>query len=53
MDHHILETEILAIWEATMTIIHKQLSEVIIETDSLIALSTIKGEINPPSNIRI
>lgn len=52
MDHHILETEILAIKEATMTLIYKQLSEVIIETESLIAISTIQEEINPPSNFR-
>lgn len=51
-DHHILDAEILTIREAIVAIIQKQLSEVIIESDSLIAIQAIRGEINPPSNIR-
>lgn len=52
-DHHILEAEILAIREAIVAIIQKQLSDVIIESGSLIAVQAIRREINSPSNIRI
>lgn len=48
-DHHILVTETLATREAVIAIIQKQLSKVIIESDSFIVVQAIRGEINPPS----
>lgn len=48
-----LVTEVLAIQEhtVTITIIQKQLAKVITESDSLVAIKAINGDINPPSHI--
>lgn len=43
--------KILAIRKATVTIIQKQLAEVINESDSFIAVTAINREISPPSQI--
>lgn len=51
-NHNILVTETLVIREATVTIIQKQSAQIIIESDSLIAIKAINEEINPPSHIR-
>lgn len=51
-NHHILVTETLASREAIVAIIQKQLTEVIIESDSLIVIQSIKGEIAPANQIR-
>lgn len=49
-DHHNLVAEILAIRKAIVTIIHKELAEVIITSDSLVAVKAING--GPPIQIR-
>lgn len=41
--------EALAIWEAIVTIIQKQLMKIIIEIDSFVAIKAINGEINSNS----
>lgn len=42
-DHHIPVTKILAIRKVIVTIIQKQLTDVIIESDSLVAVKAING----------
>lgn len=50
-DNHILVGKILAIREAIMTIIRKQVRKVIIRSNSLVAIKVITGENNPHSHI--
>lgn len=50
-DLSVLVAETLATWKALETIIQEKLSNVIIETDCLIAIQAINGETKPPSQL--
>lgn len=51
-DHNVLMAETLVIREAVVNIIQKQMVQVVIESDLLVNIRAINGEINPPTPIR-
>lgn len=51
-DHIILMTEVLAIQEAFVIIIQKQLVKIMVENDLFVAIKSINREISPPSQMR-